>query len=254
MRRVLVTALATAAAGLLASPASASLVLNNQIQLSAQGFGAAPRDLTIQGAGTVSGCVSAAGGSFAVGSSACMGTDAAIDPNGVINTGGGEPSPQTDNQKYGVPTEASLGITSAADIGVLFNGTQPGGGPINVTDVTLKFYNMLTGALVGSIDGSANFLNSNPGNGVAGFTFVVDTFETPYVNNLLNTYQIQFALEATTTGNAGGPDTFRLVNLRTGAGGVPEPATWAMMLLGFGGIGIAMRRSRRRNGVLSQIA
>ncbi|MEO7411612.1 MAG: FxDxF family PEP-CTERM protein [Sphingomicrobium sp.] len=29
---------------------------------------------------------------------------------------------------------------------------------------------------------------------------------------------------------------------------VPEPATWAMMLMGFGGIGVAMRR-RRRTGV-----
>jgi hypothetical protein len=28
-------------------------------------------------------------------------------------------------------------------------------------------------------------------------------------------------------------------------GGVPEPAAWAMMLLGFGGIGIAIRRSRK---------
>jgi hypothetical protein len=28
---------------------------------------------------------------------------------------------------------------------------------------------------------------------------------------------------------------------------VPEPGTWAMMLLGFGGIGVAMRRSRRRS-------
>jgi hypothetical protein len=36
--------------------------------------------------------------------------------------------------------------------------------------------------------------------------------------------------------------------------GIPEPATWAMMLLGFGGIGFAMRRSRRRNGVLMQVA
>ena len=26
------------------------------------------------------------------------------------------------------------------------------------------------------------------------------------------------------------------------SGGVPEPATWALMLLGFGGIGLAMRR------------
>lgn len=30
------------------------------------------------------------------------------------------------------------------------------------------------------------------------------------------------------------------------AGGVPEPATWAMMLLGLGAIGAAMRATRRR--------
>jgi hypothetical protein len=36
--------------------------------------------------------------------------------------------------------------------------------------------------------------------------------------------------------------------------GVPEPATWAMMLLGFGGIGMAMRRGRKQGGRLLQIA
>jgi len=36
---------------------------------------------------------------------------------------------------------------------------------------------------------------------------------------------------------------------------VPEPATWAMMLLGFGGMGMALRRSRRRGKqTLMQIA
>ena len=35
---------------------------------------------------------------------------------------------------------------------------------------------------------------------------------------------------------------------------VPEPATWAMMLLGFGGVGTALRRSRRKNAKLLQIA
>jgi hypothetical protein len=35
---------------------------------------------------------------------------------------------------------------------------------------------------------------------------------------------------------------------------VPEPATWAMMLLGFGGIGMAMRRNRQRSGTLLQVA
>jgi hypothetical protein len=34
--------------------------------------------------------------------------------------------------------------------------------------------------------------------------------------------------------------------------GVPEPATWGMMLLGFAGIGVAMRR--RRRPVLAQVA
>lgn len=35
---------------------------------------------------------------------------------------------------------------------------------------------------------------------------------------------------------------------------VPEPATWAMMLLGFGAAGTAMRRSRRRSGQIAQLA
>jgi len=35
---------------------------------------------------------------------------------------------------------------------------------------------------------------------------------------------------------------------------VPEPATWAMMLLGFGVAGATMRRSRRQNAMLAQIA
>ena len=36
-------------------------------------------------------------------------------------------------------------------------------------------------------------------------------------------------------------------------GGVPEPGTWAMMLIGFGGIGYSMRSRRRRSTAL-QIA
>jgi hypothetical protein len=35
---------------------------------------------------------------------------------------------------------------------------------------------------------------------------------------------------------------------------VPEPATWAMMLLGFGAAGTAIRRSRRKAPKLLQIA
>lgn len=35
-------------------------------------------------------------------------------------------------------------------------------------------------------------------------------------------------------------------------GAVPEPGTWAMMLLGFGAVGFAMRRSRRKTAPLAQ--
>jgi hypothetical protein len=35
---------------------------------------------------------------------------------------------------------------------------------------------------------------------------------------------------------------------------VPEPSSWALMLLGFGGIGMALRRNRKRNPALMQIA
>jgi opacity protein-like surface antigen len=43
------------------------------------------------------------------------------------------------------------------------------------------------------------------------------------------------------------------VGLASMAGAVPEPGSWAMMLLGFAGIGTAARRSRK-NGRLLQIA
>jgi hypothetical protein len=36
------------------------------------------------------------------------------------------------------------------------------------------------------------------------------------------------------------------VDTATQVGAVPEPATWAMMLLGFGAIGVGFRRSRRQ--------
>ena len=38
------------------------------------------------------------------------------------------------------------------------------------------------------------------------------------------------------------------------AGAVPEPSTWAMMLLGFGVAGTAIRRSRRKDSKLLQLA
>jgi hypothetical protein len=56
--------------------------------------------------------------------------------------------------------------------------------------------------------------------------------------------------------NGGSADGLRQVRIASSTSGVPpvpEPATWAMMLMGFGAAGYAMRR-RRQQGGISQIA
>jgi hypothetical protein len=66
-----------------------------------------------------------------------------------------------------------------------------------------------------------------------------DTFTAVYVRS--NSPIKEFKQQSVTLGSIPAP--------------VPEPATWAMMLLGFGGIGLALRRSRRRGKqALMQIA
>ena len=267
MRRLLTLALASAATLAIASPASASLVYDANATLNAQGFGSAPRDLTIQGNGNATvegGCVgvTSSGGINVGGAGSCMTTDAAIDGNGTINTLHNETPPPDDNQKFGIPTIGELGLTTATDIGILFNVTDPGAGEsVTVNDITLKFYDAANN-LIGSIDGGSQFFSSSDiGNGSAGFIFTVQNLpggsdEIAYVNNILGmagSDAFHLALEATVTGVAGGPESFAIVNLSNPAP-VPEPATWAMMLLGFGGIGFAMRRGRKQNGRLLQLA
>ena len=58
------------------------------------------------------------------------------------------------------------------------------------------------------------------------------------------TYRFRYTVNLGSAGNVSGNAAFYPV---------PEPATWAMMLLGFGGIGFAMRR-RRGQQTLAQIA
>jgi hypothetical protein len=155
--------------------AHAALVYDAAVHLPAQGFGNAPRDLTVHAAG--SGCVGvSATGSITIGSGSCISDALVQDGNGITNLGGSEPSPHTDNQKYGVPTAASLGISTADQIGILFNATEPGGDSANVIDLTLKFYGV-DGTLFGAINGQQYFPTTEPGNGVAGFVFVVSPDE-----------------------------------------------------------------------------
>ncbi len=47
------------------------------------------------------------------------------------------------------------------------------------------------------------------------------------------------------SGVATQPGGFARINFATVSGAVPEPSTWAMMLIGFGAVGFTMRRARK---------
>jgi hypothetical protein len=77
-----------------------------------------------------------------------------------------------------------------------------------------------------------------------------NAFESPE-NNVTVFWLIDFGEEGGTLTLANSQGWSNAV-LYTPGGGVPEPATWAMMLMGFGATGFAMRR--RRRVLLPQVA
>jgi hypothetical protein len=127
-----------------------------------------------------------------------------------------------------------------------------------------KFKTLLVGALLGaataSIGASASatvytLMPKEPGTitgsedvagpGMDSFQFTVDS---PYTFSFSATSGV-FEFPIYTAGTA--PGTYTVDFTATGAGtigytlttaGVPEPAAWAMMLVGVGGVGAAMRR------------
>nr|WP_295370737.1 PEP-CTERM sorting domain-containing protein [uncultured Sphingosinicella sp.] len=258
----LMAAAATAAA-LFATPqaASASLIFDSTIDITAQGFGNAPRLLTLQERGkgddVESGCVAAgSGGSISIGSSACISDARVFMGNGVTNTGGDEVNPQADNQKFGIPTLGELGFQDASDIGLLFNAIEPGGAAkndVNVNDVTLKFYDS-NGRLIDAIDGQQYFATTETGNGRAGNVFVVDAEQQIRLNStvfsLPNFSDIRIALESTISAAQAGPESFSAVNLgRSSSGGstggtpVPAPAGLGLFAIAAAGL-IGFRRKK----------
>lgn len=115
------------------------------------------------------------------------------------------------------------------------------------------FSGIATLNLFGSTDGVlfAALLGVNPADGVNNLDYGPQVFsfgavDTRYLRfDITNCPQQPSGYDSCAIGE---------VAFRTAAtGAVPEPATWAMMLLGFGGIGYSMRR-RRKAGAMAQFA
>ena len=96
----------------------------------------------------------------------------------------------------------------------------------------------------------ANLLGSLTSFGTGG---VQITFNNPDVS--VTSPSGPFTLHVNNVSFSGSPllgDTVLRQDISGYVQAVPEPGTWALMLLGFGGIGLAMRR--RRRPVLAQVA
>ncbi len=236
---------AMAAALLGVSPgASASLIQNGELAIGAQGFGNAPRLLTIQGQGNntfESGAIGISGGAI-VALTPGISDALVFSGNGVTNAGGNTVNPLNDTLKFGIPTLGSLNWTSGANVNLLFNATEPGGDGLTITDVTLKFYN--GNSVITAIDGNFSYASTLTGNGSAGFLISVDAAQQTFLNttvfNQAGFSNFRIALESTITGVAGGPESFSAVAVSP----VPEPEIYAMMGLGLGLLGWVGRRRK----------
>lgn len=224
MKTKLFAALAIAAA-FAATPAKANLVLLNDVTLSGQGIGAALTALTLQ------------------------------TPNGntITETGG----VNFNNSVFGDAkdgasqsttfTYANLGISSASQLGLVVNLTE------NDNQVTITAPNYITmtafsstGTILGTFTTElTNQLITDASNGVGG-SGIVFGLDAPQAAQLDGFGPgIVLALSATFTNAQGGNDVIQAVQL-TSVGAVPEPTTWAMLIMGFAGVGVmAYRRNRR---------
>lgn len=255
----LILAGGAAFAALAPQAASAGIIYDDSIRITGTGFGAEPRLITLQETGprrdgVQSACVSVgAGGSFAAGAGSCISDAQVFQGNGFTNFGGDEVNPLRDQHKYGIPTVGETGWKDASDIALIFNATQPAGGPIEINDITLKFYDN-NGTLVAAIDGGHYLESTFAGNGVAGFTFVVDEEQQAWLNStvfgLPGFGDLRIALETTNTGAAGGPESWWAYNLdrsggSTSTGGTPIPAPAGLWLFAIGLAGLGWRFGRK---------
>lgn len=157
------------------------------------------------------------------------------------------------------PANAQLltfNLTGSRTASFTLDSSAPNSFTSNALTGNQIFFNNVTGTFGGSA-GTANIsfgtnliadLNIQSAN--LGFTQLSvpgDLFSGPASSPTFNlgTFNLSGGFTA-------GPATLTIT--RAAVAAVPEPGTWAMMLLGFGAIGASMRRRRHQSTTISQAA
>lgn len=128
-----------------------------------------------------------------------------------------------------------------------FFGTALTGATVTLTNLDGSGTASFAAALLGGVQANSALQNSERLN----FAFLngsVPAFGNLHFNDLVNsTYSINLM--------GGGQSVTAFAQIGSGfaapAGAVPEPATWAMMMLGMGAVGFAMRR---RQKIITRVA